>query len=493
MGWTGKESMSYATKLGTTPTMAKYKNETTGTQLIKSFSMWLGVPGDDVVYDWDGNKITGTGNYIDFYVSIGSTTSTHVTVNNAVGASGSAYTGESGTGRYPKDSDLKEYTVYFNPGVTVDAGVTVNVMGTYNNTMTAWEDYIVTRKRKEGVSEYVSGEVVDATYTITYDANGGSGAPGPQTKTHGQTLTLSPIKPTKSSTTVSQYTVTYNKNYSGSTNGSATATKTRSYSFSKWTTEQKGGGTTYYPGGPYTANAPATLYAQYSSSDSGGSVELRSYTRSGYTFAGWYTAASGGTKVGNSGATYTPISDVTLYAHWTANEYTVTFNANGGSGGPTTQTKTHGVNLTLTSSKPTKAYTITYNANGGSVSPSSKAVSCTFDCWNTKSNGTGTNYASGGTYTANATATLYAQWTNNKAGALATPTRDNHKFIGWFTEVQDGIQVTADTIIDSDITLYAIWEAEKCPIWVYTEDGWTHFSGTALRYNGTGWNKLEEQ
>lgn len=41
-------------------------------------------------------------------------------------------------------------------------------------------------------------------------------------------------------------------------------------------------------------------------------------TRADYTFNGWYTAASGGTKRGDAGATYTPSITETLYAQWTA-------------------------------------------------------------------------------------------------------------------------------------------------------------------------------
>ncbi|MDR0883530.1 MAG: InlB B-repeat-containing protein [Oscillospiraceae bacterium] len=51
--------------------------------------------------------------------------------------------------------------------------------------------------------------------------------------------------------------------------------------------------------------------------------------RTGYKFAGWYTAKTGGTKV--TASTVVKLSkNQTLYAHWTANKYTVTFNANGG-------------------------------------------------------------------------------------------------------------------------------------------------------------------
>lgn len=72
-------------------------------------------------------------------------------------------------------------------------------------------------------------------------------------------------------------------------------------------------------------------------------------------------------------------------------EYTITFNANGGISGPTTQTKIEDTSLTLTSYQPTKPY---YK----------------FVCWNTNASGTGTNYYSGSQYTANAAATLYAKW-----------------------------------------------------------------------------------
>ena len=57
---------------------------------------------------------------------------------------------------------------------------------------------------------------------------------------------------------------------------------------------------------------------------------LRTPTRSGYTFDGWYTAETGGTKV-TSTTKVTATTNHTLHAHWTKNKYyTVTFNANGG-------------------------------------------------------------------------------------------------------------------------------------------------------------------
>ena len=56
--------------------------------------------------------------------------------------------------------------------------------------------------------------------------------------------------------------------------------------------------------------------------------ELATPTRTGYTFAGWYTQASGGTKI-TSSTKVNLTSAQTIYAHWTLNNYTVAINNNG--------------------------------------------------------------------------------------------------------------------------------------------------------------------
>jgi hypothetical protein len=75
--------------------------------------------------------------------------------------------------------------------------------------------------------------------------------------------------------------------------------------------------------------------------------------------------------------------------------YTVTYNANGATGGtvPADQTKTYGVALTLAT-------------NTGSL----VKTNYTFNGWNTQADGLGAHYAAGGTYTVNAAVTLYAEW-----------------------------------------------------------------------------------
>ena len=69
--------------------------------------------------------------------------------------------------------------------------------------------------------------------------------------------------------------------------------------------------------------------------------DLESPKRDGYTFTGWYTAANGGTQI-TKDTKVEVTSDQTIYAHWTANSYAVTFNADGGTVTANTKTVTFG-------------------------------------------------------------------------------------------------------------------------------------------------------
>jgi uncharacterized repeat protein (TIGR02543 family) len=89
-------------------------------------------------------------------------------------------------------------------------------------------------------------------------------------------------------------------------------------------------------------------------------------------------------------------SNITFYAVWqqnTATTYTITYNANGGSGAPASQTKTHDLPLTLSSTIPTRPG---YDFLGWSISNTATAPT----------------YLAGGSFTANANTTLYAVWGN---------------------------------------------------------------------------------
>ena len=187
--------------------------------------------------------------------------------------------------------------------------------------------------------------------------------------------------------------MTLNANGGSVSTTSLSAARTTSYSFKNWNTAANGSGTSYNAGGTYTANASATLYAQWNSSTKTASVTLPTPTRDGHTFKGWATSTSASSGVTGS---YTPTGNVILYAIWEANTYTVVFDANGGTGEPSAQTKTHGVDLTLSSTKPTR--------DGH-----------TFKGWAESADATTTKYQPGDTYTADKSITLYAVWQKNES------------------------------------------------------------------------------
>lgn len=135
----------------------------------------------------------------------------------------------------------------------------------------------------------------------------------------------------------------------------------------------------------------------------------------------------------------------------------ITYNVNGGSGGPGTQTGEPP--LTISSTTPTHTgLKVTYDSNGGS-SVASKTVTIPFVSWNTAANGSGTTYNPGGTYSGETNITLYAQYNlKPQIGTLATPSYTNAIFLGWYTAANGGSRVTSTTTISSNIILYAHWQ-----------------------------------
>ena len=202
-------------------------------------------------------------------------------------------------------------------------------------------------------------------------------------------------------------------------------------------------------------------------------------SRPGYTFAGWYTAASGGSKV-----TTIPTDAKTYYAHWTAKKYTVTLN----------------------NQSATTAGTTSVSATYGSAMPSitkPTKTGYTFGGYYTSTGGSGTQYytssgASARSWNQAANDTLYAKWTAHKytiaynanggTGTMSdttnvsygsnvnlrpnTYTRGNsYRFLGWSTNKNattasytDQQSVSNLSAVDgATVTLYAIWEQQYLP------------------------------
>lgn len=226
-----------------------------------------------------------------------------------------------------------------------------------------------------------------ASYAVKYNANGGSGAPSSQTKYYGKSLTLSSTKPSRTGHTFQGW-------------GTSASDTSKNYDPGDSYTENKAI-TLYAIWKPYThtvafnanggTNAPASQTKKYGSTIN---ITTSKPSRPGYTFLHWNTKKDGSGRTYTSGETYGEDQNggtVTLYAIWKINTWTVTYNANGGSGAPGNQTKTYNVDLTLSTVIPKKD---NYNFKG----------------WATSATATSASYAAGGTYTANADITLYAVW-----------------------------------------------------------------------------------
>lgn len=159
------------------------------------------------------------------------------------------------------------------------------------------------------------------TYIVSYNANGGDSAPGSQVKIHDTDLTLTSELPTRADDPTVTYSLILNGN--GGTiaipsNPTAPAVryslkKEVSYSFLRWNSKANGKGTNYNPGGIYSTDASAELFALWNRKTTRQYVQLPTPTREGSYFVGWGTSADATTGITGK---YTPEKDTTLYAVW---------------------------------------------------------------------------------------------------------------------------------------------------------------------------------
>lgn len=209
-------------------------------------------------------------------------------------------------------------------------------------------------------------------------------------------------------------------------------------------------------------------------------MEIPTLTKSGCTADGWHDGSPTGTVYRQYFETN---GNQSFYANWncsssgggtgggenpTPTTYTVKYDANGGTGAPSNQTKTKGKELVLSTTVPTKE-------------------GYKFVNWNTKKDGTGTSYNAGSKYTTEASVTLYAQYekelneeetkytitfyTNDGTTEKSTkvinkgdkvvkpedPTREGYTFDGWYDKKENGKEYDFTKEVTSDISLYAYW------------------------------------
>ncbi len=289
------------------------------------------------------------------------------------------------------------------------------------------------------------------SYTLSFNANGGSGSMNSITVKEGTIITLSSCPFTKSGmmfvawntsddgfgtryqneasliitkdiTLFAQWavphTVTFNANGGTGTDYAQTVPENISTiimenNFTKegkilayWNTESDGTGTTYLDARAATFDADVTLYAIWktpctvSFETNGGNILENQIVaegnnasvpaapkKDGYRFMGWFTDS----ELDSPFDFATPISeDTVLYASW-KKILTLTYNANGGDGEIIEQTLLEGDEITL------RENTFTRTDYG-------------FACWNTSNDGSGDRYDDQETFIPTESMTLYAQW-----------------------------------------------------------------------------------
>lgn len=329
------------------------------------------------------------------------------------------------------------------------------------------------------------------TSTITFDSQGGTPTPAPITGiASGDTVVTLPAAPTEAG-------YTFNGWFTATTGGTAFTASTPVTAsitvYAQWTINQYT--VTFDKNGGDTEASPTTRTADYNTTVT---LPTTVPTKTGYAFASWNTQADG---LGTAFTAATPVTaSLTVYAKWTADTYTVTYDLNGGTAGTQTDGSSYLTGATVTVLGQGSMYHTGYN----------------FTVWNTVAGGTGTAYALNSSLTmGTADVTLFAQWTGvfysvtfdgngggtpspvSKAvqytstyGALATVTKTGYAFNGWYTATSGGTQVTSATTmnITTNQTLYAQWTANTYTVTFNKNGGDTEASpttSTGILYNGT--------
>ena len=179
------------------------------------------------------------------------------------------------------------------------------------------------------------------------------------------------------------------------------------YTFDGWYDAETGGNRIGGAGDTYQPSSDTILYAHFTgiqytvTYDTEGStatatarypatVTLPSRSKTYYTFQGWYDASTGGTKIGNAGATYQPTADITIYAQFTGNYYTTTLSTTGTAVSPSSYNTQYPNTITL---------------------PSTSKTYYDFQGWYDASTGGNKIGDAGSTYQPTSAKTLYARFT----------------------------------------------------------------------------------
>jgi len=271
---------------------------------------------------------------------------------------------------YNPDTDKWDYwtktTASANYDSTFKPSYTTTPTGYYNHSTTWSEGWTVSGAGTFSVYYYPN------TYKVTYDANGGTGAPAAANFLYNSTFSISTTVPTRAGYTFVNWYVVENGQYlvpgqaRPKTWGSFTLKaqwKANTYDLS---VSPNGG--TFADGKTETITTdPKLTYNAASWWNIGNLVP----TRTGYTFQGFYDALEDGTKVYDekgacvpgtsywtSDKKYCHAGNLAVYGRWKENEYTITYDANGGTTETSTKIFHYGdeVDLTPTAQKDGKIF-----------------------------------------------------------------------------------------------------------------------------------------
>lgn len=209
------------------------------------------------------------------------------------------------------------------------------------------------------------------SYKVTFNANNGSGAPGAQTKWHGETLKLSTTKPTRTN-----------------------------YRFLGWSEDQTATTATWTAGGNYTTNASKTLYAVWQATYKDPTITSMSVYRcsnenGAQSDEGQYAYLNLGWKVNQSGSTASSVTiryRRTTETSWTT-AYTKSLTFSGTSGTAETAIYSNSDATTLLTFDTSYAYVIeaTFkdSGNGNHTAKTSRTLSAAYFTFDLKSGGQG--------------------------------------------------------------------------------------------------------
>lgn len=333
---------------------------------------------------------------------------------------------------------------------------------TVKTVCTAWSDWQTAEPNANNrdVANQMFFKYQPKTYTVSYNANGGSGAPAGQTKVHGETVKLSTQVPTRNGYTFAGWATSANGNVSYKSGGSyasdANITLYAIWNANTYTVSYNAGGGT---------NAPQSQIKQH-----GESIRLSTQepTKTDCIFLGWSRTVDGDAEFA-SGSVYSSDETVTLYAVWQEKEnevYYVIYNSDGGSQAPSMQTKNQDETVTISDMVPVR---------DGYV----------FEGWASGNDAVAT-YFPNDTYGENKTLYLRAVWTaktytvsyhaNGGSGApteqikthdvpitisRTNPMRENHTFVGWSDDpyAKAAKYFAGESFYENtDTVLYAVWE-----------------------------------